>query len=126
MRRTFIVSSLAALLLSACVVVPSDQGMVMVPPLPVTVQLDAEPYYYQRGYYYFYDNSRWRYSHSRSGPWSDLPRSHYPKETRFRGRSDSHDDGRRDDGRRDDGRRDRRDDGRDRDRDRDRYPRYLQ
>jgi hypothetical protein len=56
------------------------------PALPGYVELEiGYPYYHQHGYYYYYDNSRWLYSNSRSGPWMDLPRSHYPKETRFKG-----------------------------------------
>jgi hypothetical protein len=88
MIRKLVVAPLAALVLSACVVVPARHGpgMVLAPALPAVVELGVEPYYYQRGYYYYYDNSRWRYSQSRSGPWTDLPKSHYPKETRFKGR----------------------------------------
>jgi hypothetical protein len=104
MIRALIVAPLAALVLSACVVAPARHGpgMVIAPALPAVVELSVEPYYYQSGYYYFYDNSRWRYSRSRSGPWTDLPRNRYPKETRFKGR-----DGRRG-GDRDQDRRDRR------------------
>ena len=91
MYRTLIVAPLMALLLSACVVAPADHrgpGMVVVPALPLIVELGTEPYYYQGGYHYHYDNNGWRYSNSRSGPWTDLPRTHYPKETRFKGRAD--------------------------------------
>jgi hypothetical protein len=90
MIRKLVVAPLAALVLSACVVVPARHGpgMVLAPALPAVVELGVEPYYYQRGYYYYYDNSRWRYSQSRSGPWTDLPKSHYPKETRFKSRAD--------------------------------------
>lgn len=93
MSRMLIVAPLAALLLSACVLVPTDQGpaMVVAPALPLIVELGVEPYYYQHGYYYHYNNNNWRYSNSRSGPWSDLPRSHYPRETRFKGRADRRD-----------------------------------
>lgn len=90
MNRMLIVAPLAALLLSvsACIVAPAHRGpgMVVAPALPMIVELDVEPYYYQGGYYYYYDNNLWRYSNSRSGPWTDLPRSHYPRETRFKGR----------------------------------------
>jgi hypothetical protein len=68
--------------------------MVVAPALPLVVELGAEPYYYQGGYHYYYDNNRWSYSNSRSGPWTDLPRSHYPKETRFKGRGDGRGEGR--------------------------------
>lgn len=90
MYRMLILAPLTALILSACVVAPADHPhrVVVAPALPVIVELDAEPYYFQHGYYYYYDNSHWRYSNSRSGPWTDLPRSHYPKETRFKGRGD--------------------------------------
>jgi hypothetical protein len=90
MNRMLVVASLAALLLGACIVTPADRGarLVVPPPLPVIVEFDVEPFYYQSGYYYHYDNNRWRYSNSRSGPWTDLPRSHYPKETRYKGRGD--------------------------------------
>ena len=93
MLRISLVAPIMALLVNACVLVPADNGygMVLAPALPSIVELGLEPYYYQRGYYYYYNNSRWRYSHSRSGPWSDLPRNRYPRETRFKGR-----DGRRD------------------------------
>jgi hypothetical protein len=110
--RTLIVAPLTALLLTACVLVPADQdsGVLVAPALPLIVELGVEPYYYQRGYHYYYDNSHWRYSTSRSGPWSDLPSSHYPRETRFKGRGD--------DRGRDRGRDQGRDRGRDQDRDR--------
>ena len=119
MKRMLIVAPLAALLLSACVVAPVDQGpyghgFAVAPALPLVVELGVEPYYYQQGYHYRYDNNVWRYSNARSGPWADLPRSHYPRETRFKGRADGRGDGRAD--RRGDGRTDARGDGRDDDR----------
>jgi hypothetical protein len=90
MIRMPIAALLTALLLSACILVPADHGpgMVVAPALPAVVELGPEPYYYQRGYYYYYDNNHWRYSQSRSGPWADLPKSHYPKETRYKGHGD--------------------------------------
>lgn len=113
MHKSLIVVPLAALLLSACVVAPADHraGVVVVPALPLVVELGFEPYYYQSGYHYHYDNNRWRYSSSRSGPWTELPASHYPKETKFRGRGNGRGDGRgdRDDDRRGDRDNDRRD-----------------
>lgn len=95
MNKIFIAAPLAALLLSACVVAPPGRGGrvgvgvgigISVPTLPLIVELGSDPYYSHGGYTYFYDNDRWRYSESRAGPWLDLPRSHYPRETRFRGR----------------------------------------
>ena len=90
MYRMLIVVPLAALLLTACVVAPGPRGygMVVAPALPVTVEIGPEPYFYQRGYYYYYNNDRWSYSNKKSGPWTDLPRSHYPREVRFKGRAD--------------------------------------
>ena len=81
----------AFIILTACVVVPAGRrgsGVVMVPPLPVIVVLEEEPYYYQSGYHYYYQNDRWFYSNTKSGPWIDLPRKHYPKEIKFKGRGD--------------------------------------
>lgn len=90
MRKMLIVAPLTALVLTACVVAPTPygSGVVVAPALPIVVELGAEPYYYQSGYYYYYNNNRWGYSHSKSGPWTDLPRSHYPREVRRRGGSD--------------------------------------
>jgi len=101
MNRMLIVAPLAALVLSACVVAPPGRGgaLIVAPPLPLVVELGSEPYYSQGGFYYHYDNNSWRYSNSRSGPWADLPRSHYPRETHFRGRADERDGGRDRDGR---------------------------
>jgi hypothetical protein len=112
MKKMLIVMPLTALLLTACIVTPThhDGGIVVAPALPLVVELGTEPYYYQNGYYYYYNNARWSYSNSRSGPWVDLPRSHYPKETRFK-RGDHDDRGRGQD----------RDRERDRDEDHDRH-----
>lgn len=97
MNKSLIAAPLAALLLSACVVGPPGRANVgigvgiTVPTLPLIVELGSDPYYTHGGYTYFYDNDRWRYANSRSGPWVDLPRSHYPRETRYRGRQDGRD-----------------------------------
>lgn len=93
MLRILIAAPLFALLLAACVVAPADRGygyggVVVAPALPLVVELGSEPYYFHGGYHYYYHNDRWSYSNSRSGPWSDLPRSHYPKEIRRRGGPD--------------------------------------
>lgn len=92
MYRMLIVAPLTALILSACVVEPvgmhSRQRVVVAPALPVIVELGVEPYYYHSGYHYYYNNNSWSYSNSRSGPWTVLPRSHYPKETRYKGHAD--------------------------------------
>ena len=98
MNTSYLAAPLVALALSACVVAPVGRGHgvgigigIVVPTLPLIVELGSDPYYYHSGYTYHYDNSRWRYAESRSGPWVDLPRSHYPRETRFRNRSDGRD-----------------------------------
>src|SRR4030042_6021658 len=88
MKRIFLAVLLGAFMLSACVVVPGRRGhgVIVVPPLPSIVVLEEEPYYYHSGYYYYYRNDGWSYSHSRSGPWVELPRGHYPKEVRVKDR----------------------------------------
>lgn len=98
MNKSLITAPLAALLLSACVVAPPGRGHgaaigigLTVPTLPLVVELGSDPYYDYGGYTYYYDNDRWRYAGSRAGPWVDLPRSHYPRETRYRGRQDGRD-----------------------------------
>ncbi|HEX2770364.1 MAG TPA: hypothetical protein VHN12_13895 [Geobacteraceae bacterium] len=117
MKSLFLVSLFAAFTLTACIVSPGPPGYggVVVSPLPPIVELGADPYYYQNGYYYFYQNNNWSYSNSRGGPWTDLPRSHWPKEIRHRDRDrdDDRDRGRDDDrgrGRDDDRNRDNRQD----------------
>ena len=88
MKSLVLLSLFAALTLTSCIVSPGPQGYggVVVSPLPAIVELGADPYYYQNGYYYFYQNDNWRYSASRNGPWTDLPRTHWPKEIRYRGK----------------------------------------
>jgi hypothetical protein len=113
MNRMLIVAPLAAFALAACVVAPPGHGgaVMVAPALPLVVELGTEPYYSHGGYYYHYYNNGWRYSNARSGPWIDLPRSHYPRETHFRGRPDDRGGDRDRDRDHDRGR-----DGRDRDR----------
>ncbi|MGA7179568.1 MAG: hypothetical protein WBX11_08300 [Thiobacillaceae bacterium] len=86
MYRMLVVAPLTALLLTACVVAPADRGggLVVAPALPMVVELGVEPYYFQGGFYYYYHNNGWSYSSAKSGPWRDLPRERYPRETRFR------------------------------------------
>ena len=84
MLKTWLVVSTSALLLSACAVVPARHGdaVMVAPALPLVVELGVEPFYFQGGFHYHFNNNRWLYSRSRSGPWVDLPRSHYPREIR--------------------------------------------
>jgi len=110
---------IAVSLLTACAIVPagrhgnSSGGIMIAPLLPSVVVLEVEPFYFYSDFHYHYTNDRWYYSRSRSGPWGELPRDRYPRETRYKGKSWKHDRG-RDDDHRD---RDRDDDRRDRDHD---------
>lgn len=89
MSKMLYVAPLATLLLASCVVVPEHREVVVAPALPVIVELGAEPYYYHSGYHYYYHDDHWSYSHSRAGPWMDLPRHHYPREVRHHGHHDN-------------------------------------
>jgi hypothetical protein len=95
MYRMLFVALVLAPLLTDCVVAPAGRGgeYVVAPALPLVVELGVDPYYYYSGYYYYYHDNRWSYSHARRGPWSDLPRDHYPRETRHRGHNGGHDHG---------------------------------
>lgn len=87
MKKIMPVVLFASFLLAACVVRSGYHGeAVVVPVLPSVVVLETEPYYFYGGYHYHYVNDRWYYSNSRSGPWTDLPRDRWPKETRFKGK----------------------------------------
>lgn len=110
MKGVVLISLFMLLALASCVVTPAtpDYGVVVAPPLPSVVVLDVDPYYYYSGYVYVYQNNNWRYSKSKGGPWAELPRSHWPKEIRHKGRDDGR--GRGWDGDRDRGGRDRDDD----------------
>ncbi len=89
MKGISIAVLLAVFLLGACAVETGYRGeAVIVPALPSIVILEDEPYYYQGGYYYYYHDNRWSYSQSRGGPWVELPRDRYPRETRFKGRGE--------------------------------------
>lgn len=97
MHRNAYAPLLAGLLLAGCVVAPADRDydVVVAPALPVIVEFDVYPFYYGGFYYYYHDHDRvWRYSRSRTGPWKELPRDRYPREVRYKHRSewdDSHD-----------------------------------
>jgi len=86
MRNKVILPVLAVLILSACMVAHMPGGgLQIIPILPTIVEVDADNYYYYDGYHYFYDNDRWYYSSSRNGQRSELPRNHWPRETRRHG-----------------------------------------
>lgn len=63
-----------------------SSNVVVVPALPYTVNLYERPYYNYRGYYYFYDHQHWYYSKTKGGNWIALPRTHWPRDTRWKGR----------------------------------------
>src|SRR5512143_386338 len=92
MKRMLLVEVIAILLLAGCMVGPEGggYGVAVVPALPSVVVLEAEPYYQHGGYYYYYQNNSWSYSHTRSGPWTELPRDRYPKEVKFKGQGGGH------------------------------------
>jgi len=103
-KMLLLVSGWAIFVLAACVVTPGpgghgEGGVIIAPALPVVVEL-ADPYYFYQDFHYYYHGDRWSYSKSKNGPWKDLPRDRYPRETRFRGKGAGHDNDRRDDGRR--------------------------
>ena len=87
MKRHACVWLLGVCMLWGCLVVPGPRGTaVVVPALPTIVELDVEPYYFYSGYYYYYNNDHWFYGHAKNGPWVELPRGHYPKETKWKGK----------------------------------------
>jgi len=86
MKKLWVTLILAALLCTACVLAagPRGIGIAIAPPLPFVVEL-TDPFYIHGGFHYHYNNDRWYYSQSQSGPWIDLPRDRYPREVRQRG-----------------------------------------
>lgn len=86
MRSNVIVPVFSLILLAGCLVAPNREGgLTVIPILPTFVEVDSSDYYHHDGYHYFYTNDRWYYSSSRDGRRSELPRSHWPKETHRRG-----------------------------------------
>jgi len=99
MKRIFITAIvILSLLVAGSAMAMARRGtsvdvVVSIPLLPHVVELRDDPYYYHSGYYYHYKDARWFYSKSQRGPWSNLPRDHYPKETRYKGKSWKHNHG---------------------------------
>ena len=92
LSRMVLASLFVGSMLTACIVSPrGDVGLLLPPPLPVIVDIGPEPYYSHQGYIYYYNDNRWQYSRDRRGPWTDLPRSHWPKEIRRSGGGYEHD-----------------------------------
>ncbi len=76
---------LPILLLSSCMITARPGGgLELVPILPSVVEIGPDAYYTQGGYHYFYTGDRWFYATSREGARMELPRSHWPRETRRR------------------------------------------
>jgi len=92
MKKLFFTIIFAAFMCVSCVaaVGPHGTSVAIVPPLPLIVEL-GDPYYFHGGYHYYYHSDRWYYSQSKGGPWIDLPRDRYPREVRYKGRSDERD-----------------------------------
>jgi hypothetical protein len=86
MKRKMIVVLISAFFVTGCAIGfgRHGEGLVIVPALPATVELDADQHYYQNGYYYNYQGNAWLYSESREGPWLQLPRNRYPREVHYR------------------------------------------
>lgn len=86
MRRILLTAAFGLSILAGCIVYSGPQGSgVVVAPLPAVVELDIDPFYFYRGFYYHYhDDHHWSYSPHREGPWKELPRGHYPKETKWK------------------------------------------
>jgi hypothetical protein len=88
MKKTALGVLISAIFIAGCMIGLREgrhgEHLVIVPALPEIVDVDADQYYVQNGYYYRYQGNIWVYSQSREGPWSELPRSHYPKKVRVR------------------------------------------
>jgi len=88
MIRSALCFMILAFLISGCTVGfmggRHGSSLVIVPALPMTVELDTDQPYYQNGYYYSYQGDIWFYSESRQGPWLRLPRSRYPHNVHYR------------------------------------------
>lgn len=90
MKRMLMIMALALSVpaaMSGCFVAaePPEYGVEVAPALPDVVELGPEPYYVYGGYHYYYHDDRWHYAREHGGPWRELPRNRWPRETRFRG-----------------------------------------
>ena len=85
MKHRMLVLMSLALLFTGCLVAPRrGGGLELIPLLPAIVEIGPDSYYAHGGHHYFYTNNRWYYSTTREGQRMELPRSHWPKETRRR------------------------------------------
>lgn len=88
MKSRMVVLMFSVFILGACMVRSTPGGGVeVVPFLPAVVEIGDDSYYAHNGYHYFYTNNQWYYSNSRNGSRRELPRDHWPQETRHRGNS---------------------------------------
>ena len=86
MKSKVIVLMSSLLILTACMVAHRHGGGVsIIPMLPTIVEVGDDNYYAHDGYHYFYTNEHWYYADARDGRRSELPRSHWPRETHRRG-----------------------------------------
>ena len=90
MRKSIIGVLISAVLIAGCAIGFRErrhhgEGLIIVPALPIIVELAADRYYYQNGFYYRYEGDVWFYSESKHGPWYRLPEDRYPREVHFRG-----------------------------------------
>lgn len=77
--------ALPMLLLLGCMVEARPGGGVeVVPILPSLVEVGPDGYFSHGGYHYFYSGNRWYYARTRDGERHELPRDHWPRETRRR------------------------------------------
>ena len=87
MKKLLLLVPILLLLDSGCLVEPRrGGGLEVIPALPAVVEVGPDAYYAYGGYHYFYDQDRWYYATSREGPRRELPRTHWPRETRRRER----------------------------------------
>lgn len=85
-KSRLIILASSVFILTSCVVANRRGGGIeVIPILPGIVEIGDDSYYHHDGYHYFYSNNSWQYSTSRNGPRSQLPKSHWPRETRHRG-----------------------------------------
>lgn len=85
MKSRVVVLMSSVFILTACLVRSTPGGgMEVIPILPTVVEIGDDNYYEHNGYHYFYSNDRWYYSDRRDGNRRELPRDHWPRETRHR------------------------------------------
>lgn len=84
MRHGLLVFTSSALLLAGCMVETRPGVVEVAPVLPEVVEVGPDGYFFHQGHHYFYDHDRWYHADSRNGERRELPRTHWPRETRRR------------------------------------------